>query len=112
MRPNNVISILSTFQPPKGQSTEGTINVTSQQARQLTGKGGGFNLFQQYQQDIGMLITGLQQQNHEIIVGGDFIKRNEKRNVVEDIIRKYQLVEIMMLKTPSLNPLTREDKMF
>jgi endonuclease/exonuclease/phosphatase (EEP) superfamily protein YafD len=98
MQTSSVKTILSMYQPPKEQITESTINVTAQQTRQLTNKGVNLNIFQQYQQDIGKVITGLQQQNHEIIVGGDFNERNETNNVIKDIEKRHQLVEIMVLK--------------
>jgi hypothetical protein len=35
MKPNCVNTVLSTYQPPKGQITEGTINVTAQQTQKI-----------------------------------------------------------------------------
>jgi hypothetical protein len=94
------ITVLSTYQPPKGQVTEGTINVTAQQTQKLADKDIKLNIFQQYRQDIGNLIIGFQRQNHEIILGGDFNERNDTNNVIEDIFMKHCLVDIMLLKHP------------
>jgi hypothetical protein len=104
MRHNKIISIISTYQPPKGQQTEGTINVTSQQTRQLSDNRCKLNLFQKYRQDIGTLIAGLQQQNQEIIISRDFNERHAKSNIIEDIIRKYKLVDLMTLKHSKPQP--------
>jgi hypothetical protein len=104
MRHNEIISIISTYQPPKGQQTEGTINVTSQQTQQQADNRCKLNVFQKYQQDIGTLIAGLQQQNQEIIIGGDFNERHAKSNVMEDIIGKYKLVDLMTLKHSKPQP--------
>jgi hypothetical protein len=38
------------------------------------------------------MVTNFHQQNHEIILGGDFNEKHTKGNVTEDITEKSQII--------------------
>ena len=43
------------------------------------------------------MIRNLKGQNHHIIIGGDFNEQDRTANIIQDIIEKHQLVDVMLL---------------
>jgi hypothetical protein len=96
-RGNPPLTVISTYQPTKDQSIQGTINVTTQQTRWLQDHHIQNSVTQQYRQDLGVLIQQLLQQSHEIIIGGDFNEHTYVNNVLQDMVNVHQLVDIVFM---------------
>jgi hypothetical protein len=91
------ITVISTYQPVTTQNIKGTTNVTVQQLQWLQDCHIQDTPHQKYRKDLGNFIAQLQQKEHHIIIGGDFNEKSSHNNILQDILSKYRLVNVISL---------------
>jgi endonuclease/exonuclease/phosphatase family metal-dependent hydrolase len=112
-----VITILSVYQPPKQQQTQGTTNVTAKQTRWFIYNNIKSTIRQCFRRDLNKLIYNLIQQKHKIVIGGDFNEHSAYNNILQDITEKYKLIDIISISDDVDKPTYKHgphilDKMF
>jgi endonuclease/exonuclease/phosphatase family metal-dependent hydrolase len=92
------ITILSVYQPPKAQVVKGTTNVTAQQTRWIQDNNISISPRQLFRKDLNTLVQSLLDRKEEVIIGGDLNEHQVTNNIIEDLIEKRGLYEILQVQ--------------